>query len=47
MPYKNKLDVSNFSYIFYMVWDFLGRTVLTYEHVTTMVIKYYLQLFVK
>jgi hypothetical protein len=39
MPCKNKLDVSNLSCIFYVVWCFLGRTVLTYEHVTTTVIK--------
>jgi hypothetical protein len=39
MPCKNKLDASNLSCIFYVVWGFLGRTVLTYEHVTTMVIK--------
>jgi hypothetical protein len=39
MPCKNKLDVSNFSCIFYMVCGFLGTTVLTYEHVTTTVIK--------
>jgi hypothetical protein len=47
MPCKNKLDASNLSCIFYVVWSFLGKTVLTYEHVTTTVIKYYLQLFVK
>jgi hypothetical protein len=41
MPRKNKLDVSNLSCIFYVVWGFLGRTVHTYEHVTTTVIKYY------
>jgi hypothetical protein len=41
MPCKNKLDASNLSCIFYVVWGFLGRTVLTYEHVTTTVIKYY------
>jgi hypothetical protein len=39
MPCKNKLGASNLSWIFYVVWGFLGRTVLTYEHVTTMVIK--------
>jgi hypothetical protein len=39
MPCKNKLDVSNLSCIFYVVWGFLGRTVLTYEYVTTTVIK--------
>jgi hypothetical protein len=39
MPCKNKLDVSNLSCIFYVVWGFLGRTILAYEHVTTMVIK--------
>jgi hypothetical protein len=39
MPCKNKLDASNLSGIFYVVWGFLGRTVLTYEHVTTTVIK--------
>jgi hypothetical protein len=39
MPCKNKLDISNLSCIFYVVWGFLGRTVLTYEHVTTTVIK--------
>jgi hypothetical protein len=39
MPCKNKLDVSNLSCIFYVVWGFLGRTVLTYEHVTITVIK--------
>jgi hypothetical protein len=39
MPCKNKLDVSNFSCIFYVVWGFLGRTVLNYEHVTITVIK--------
>jgi hypothetical protein len=39
MPLKTKLDASNLSCIFYVVWGFLGRTVLTYEHVTTMVIK--------
>jgi hypothetical protein len=42
MPSKNKLDVSNLSCIFYVVWGFLGRTVLTYEHVTTTVIKIWL-----
>jgi hypothetical protein len=41
MPHKNKLDVFNLSCIFYVVWGFLGRTVLSYEHVTTTVIKYY------
>jgi hypothetical protein len=41
MPYKNKLDASNFSCIFCVVWGFLGRTVLTYENVTMTVIKYY------
>jgi hypothetical protein len=39
IPCKNKLDVSNLSCIFYVVWGFLGRTVLTYEHITTTVIK--------
>jgi hypothetical protein len=39
MPCKNKLDVSNLSCIFYVIRGFLGRTVLTYEHVTTPVIK--------
>jgi hypothetical protein len=39
MPCKNKLDVSNLFCIFYVVLGFLGRTVLTYEHVTTKVIK--------
>jgi hypothetical protein len=39
MPCKNKLDVSNLSCIFYVVWGFLRRTVLTYKHVTTTVIK--------
>jgi hypothetical protein len=39
MPYKNKLDVSNLYFIFYVVWGFLGRIVLTYEHITTTVIK--------
>jgi hypothetical protein len=38
MPCKNKLNASNLSCIFYVVWGFLGRTVLTYEHVTTTVI---------
>jgi hypothetical protein len=38
MPSKNKLDASNLSCIFNVVWGFLGRTVLTYEHVTTTVI---------
>jgi hypothetical protein len=37
MPCKNKLDVSNLPCIFSVVWGFLGRTILTYEHVTTMV----------
>jgi hypothetical protein len=37
MPYKNKLDASNLSCIFYVVLGFLGRTVLTYEHVTTVI----------
>jgi hypothetical protein len=32
MPCKNKLDASNLSCIFYVVWGFLGRTILTYEH---------------
>jgi hypothetical protein len=41
MTCKNKLDISNLSCIFYMVWGFLGRTVRIYEHVTTTVIKYY------
>jgi hypothetical protein len=41
IPCKNKLNASNLSCIFYVVWGFLGRTVLTYEHVTTIVIKYY------
>jgi hypothetical protein len=39
MPCKNKLDASNLSCIFYVVWGFLGRTVLTNEYVDTMVIK--------
>jgi hypothetical protein len=39
MPCKNKLDTSNFSCIFYVVWGFLGRTILIYEHITTTVIK--------
>jgi hypothetical protein len=39
MPCKNRLDASNLSCIFYVVWGFLERTVLTYEHVTTTVIK--------
>jgi hypothetical protein len=39
MPCRNKLDTSNLSCIFYMVWGFLGRTVLTYEHATITVIK--------
>jgi hypothetical protein len=39
MSCKNKLDLSDLSYIFYVVWGFLRRTVLTYKHVTTMVIK--------
>jgi hypothetical protein len=37
MPCKNKLDVSNLSCIFYVVWGFLGWIVLTYKHVTTTV----------
>jgi hypothetical protein len=41
MPCKNKLDASNLSCIFYIVWGFLGRIILTYEHATTTVIKYY------
>jgi hypothetical protein len=39
MPCKNKLDASNLSCIFYVVWGFLGRIILNYEHVTTTVIK--------
>jgi hypothetical protein len=39
MPCKNKLDVSNLSCIFYVVWGFLGRIVLTYKYLTTTVIK--------
>jgi hypothetical protein len=47
MPCKNKLDASNLSCIFYVVWGFLGRTVPTYEHVTTTVIKILLTILYK
>jgi hypothetical protein len=47
MPCKNKLDAYNLFCIFYVVWGFIGRTILNYEHVTPTVIKYYEQLFVK
>jgi hypothetical protein len=47
MPCKNKLDVSNLSCIFYVVWGFLGRTIFTYEYVTKMVIKILLTILCK